>query len=328
MMPSPLTWFLLWSCFIGQTVAFQALPIKFIARQESPSVVRSSLSHTAKNVILVYDNVNGAAADEGRKDRTSLSDGYTGLSKLYLISGLFLFLLTGTNRKFSAAAGFVVAAGFSRILSDATDHGRLGSNTYKRLNLGLVAFNLISLLTIPAQLRQLRRLARGAAFVSMATFCQTLGIGISIVGWRRGLGDGADLLKELKEGIQSTLRSVWATQGRGTLYRNALLPVLVGIVVVACKLASSLLDRGVDSDLYACGLARLGLVATAIYNLKDAGERDRLTGTTFIHLNQLFGVWLVLCKLFCLAVMAASDGEWLSMAEFGIDSSNQCRSWI
>ena len=293
-----LTSFLVYCFLLGRTVSFQAILIKAMASQMAPMVMRSSLPHATTRRLrpVVSGNVNGAAADEDR-DRTALRDGYTGLSKLYFIASACPFLLNGPSRKFSSAAGLIVAAGFSRILSDATDHDRLGSNTYKRLNLGLVAFNLISLATLPGQVLLSRNLARGTAYVSMSALCQTLGALIGCVGWRRGFGDDADLLKELKGGIQSTLRDISITKGRGTIYRNALLAVLVGITVVAGKLILSLQDHGVQTSLWASGLARLSLVGTALYNLKDAGERDRLTGTTFIHLNHLVGLCLLLCKL-------------------------------
>ena len=42
-------------------------------------------------------------------------------------------------------------------MSGATEHDRLGSDTYKRLNVGLLVFNLISLLTMPAELGFFRR---------------------------------------------------------------------------------------------------------------------------------------------------------------------------
>jgi len=37
----------------------------------------------------------------------------------------------------------------------------------------------------------------------------------------------------------------------------------------------------------------LFLIGTMIFSLKDAAERDRLTGTTFIQLNRLVGAWAV-----------------------------------
>jgi hypothetical protein len=36
------------------------------------------------------------------------------------------------------------------------------------------------------------------------------------------------------------------------------------------------------------------MIATMIYCLKDAAERNRLTGTTFIQLNLMVGLWAAL----------------------------------
>lgn len=36
------------------------------------------------------------------------------------------------------------------------------------------------------------------------------------------------------------------------------------------------------------------MISTMIFSLKDAAERDRLTGTTFIQLNLLVGLWAIL----------------------------------
>lgn len=44
-------------------------------------------------------------------------------------------------------------------------------------------------------------------------------------------------------------------------------------------------------------IGRLFMIASMIYSLKDAAERDRLTGTTFIQLNLLVGVWSALVGL-------------------------------
>jgi hypothetical protein len=48
-----------------------------------------------------------------------------------------------------------------------------------------------------------------------------------------------------------------------------------------------------DASLQWSAVARLFLIATMIVSLKDAAERDRLTGTTFIQLNRLTGAWAV-----------------------------------
>ena len=39
------------------------------------------------------------------------------------------------------------------------------------------------------------------------------------------------------------------------------------------------------------------MISTMIYSLKDAAERDRLTGTTFIELNVMVGLWAILVAL-------------------------------
>jgi hypothetical protein len=140
----------------------------------------------------------------------------------------------------------------------------------------------------------------------MAAFAQVFGAIMAYTGWRRGLGDSHNhslllllLLKELKEGIQSTFRGIWLTQGRGTVYRNALLVFLAGTVRAIYKLlASSSLEPGglQTTSLYASGVASIGLVTTIVYSLKDAGERDRLSGTSFIQMHYLVGLWLFLSK--------------------------------
>lgn len=44
-------------------------------------------------------------------------------------------------------------------------------------------------------------------------------------------------------------------------------------------------------------VARLLMISTMIYSLKDAAERDRLTGTTFIQLNVMVGLWSFLVAI-------------------------------
>jgi hypothetical protein len=44
-------------------------------------------------------------------------------------------------------------------------------------------------------------------------------------------------------------------------------------------------------------MGRLFLIAAMIYSLKDAAERDRLTGSTFIQLNVMVGMWSALVGL-------------------------------
>ena len=40
-------------------------------------------------------------------------------------------------------------------------------------------------------------------------------------------------------------------------------------------------------------IARLSLISTMIYTLKDGAERKLLSGKTYVHLNLLTGFWTV-----------------------------------
>jgi hypothetical protein len=52
-----------------------------------------------------------------------------------------------------------------------------------------------------------------------------------------------------------------------------------------------------EISLQGSAVARLFMISTMIYSLKDAAERDRLTGTTFIQLNIMVGAWALLVAL-------------------------------
>ena len=52
-----------------------------------------------------------------------------------------------------------------------------------------------------------------------------------------------------------------------------------------------------DVSLKWSAMARLFMISTMVFSLKDAAERDRLTGTTFIQLNLMVSAWAVLVGL-------------------------------
>jgi hypothetical protein len=53
------------------------------------------------------------------------------------------------------------------------------------------------------------------------------------------------------------------------------------------------------------------MISTMIYSLKDADERDRLTGTTFLQMNIMVGSWALLVAFggdtFVLGMLAFSS---------------------
>ena len=292
-MRSKLSSILLLASFLCHSTAFQGLPYKLVFM---PLTVPSHFGTHGGKRLLLCNSVNGTDGEDDRK-KTAMINGYKSSMKLYLISSFLLLMITGIYNKVTNAAGLLVAAGLAHILTDATEHDRLGSDTYKRVNLGLMGFNLINLLNISCEFELFRMLPRGYSYFPIAAFTQAFGGCTAYAGWRQGLANKADIQQELKKGIQLTFRSIWPTKGRGTIYRNALLPVLVGILITIFKLVSSLRIPGLRTTLYASELARLWLVSTIVYSLKDAGERGRLTGNTFIQMNYLVGMWMILGKL-------------------------------
>lgn len=73
-----------------------------------------------------------------------------------------------------------------------------------------------------------------------------------------------------------------------------------------------------DASLQWSAVARLFLISTMIVSLKDAAERDRLTGTTFIQLNRLIGGWAVAVAAGqTLTVSGVAANRGIEMAGFG-----------
>ena len=66
-----------------------------------------------------------------------------------------------------------------------------------------------------------------------------------------------------------------------------------------------------DISLQWSSLSRLFLIASMIYSLKDAAERDRLDGSTFIRMNVLIGCWSL-----AIGFAQGLRGFWIEMVAF------------
>lgn len=162
------------------------------------------------------------------------------------------------------------------------------------------------------------------------------------------------MAKELGSGSLATLKGMRVQTAKKALtYRNAMLVVGAGMVSnflegvfnlrvslllqtsrVMCFVCNThILSRShhalqyrealgrtwLDASLQWSAVARLFLVACIIYTLKDAAERDRLTGTTFIQLNRLVGGWAVAVALgqMITVQVGLAVGRGVEMAAFG-----------
>ena len=111
-------------------------------------------------------------------------------------------------------------------------------------------------------------------------------------------------LIELGRGMKDTLIGLRVRSTKKALtYRNCLLIVICGIVshfmegLFNLRYRQAFTRSWLDVTWQWSTVSRLFMIATMIYSLKDAAERDRLTGTTFIELNLLVGSWATLVGL-------------------------------
>ena len=241
-------------------------------------------------------------------DKKSLMDAYRIGTVVFGAMGVVLLFMpdrtmtTLIASKLGGAAGFGIASGLCYILRGATEHDRLQSDTYKRLNIGLLGFSLMSLPAIPGEASFLPTFVPALFLSIVATLARIFGVSISYRGWAKGMGDKAaprTLIAESLKGARETLGGL-RVKNKGKLYRNFLVLVMLagfsslmdGIFNV--RYAKDLAIGAFEISLHWSAVARLFMLSTMIYALKDAAERERLNGTTFIQLNVMVALWAFL----------------------------------
>lgn len=156
-------------------------------------------------------------------------------------------LTTLLSAKLGGAAGFGLAAGLCYILAHATEQNRLSSDTYKRLNVGLLGFFLVGLLAIPGEAAFAHQASSALALTGLLTLLRACGAAVSFAGWKRGVV-GSDkggtvnpplktlqlLVTDLFRGTRETLMGILRVQNKkkALTYRNSLL------LIAACMFSS------------------------------------------------------------------------------------------
>jgi hypothetical protein len=199
---------------------------------------RVFLEHRHSKYIPCIHAVKPASLLEN--DRESMDVAYGHARTVLTILAIILVLMpdkTLTRRiatKWGGAAGFGMAAGVSNILKNANEHERLSSDTYKRINFGLLGFSVLGLAGCPGE----------AAFFPTAVPAMILSLIMMIVrlftamvayrGWTAGIAENVTPAQELVAGTKSNLQGLKVAKKdkkKSLAYRNLLLLVFFGIVL-------------------------------------------------------------------------------------------------
>jgi hypothetical protein len=249
------------------------------------------------------DAGSGESSDEknteGRKNRVVL--GYKAMLTSYLAAGTMSVTRSSgfSSSLLRVIAGYIVMpAGLSYILISAAANNRLGSDTYKRLNLSMLGYSGIGLAVV--KLSKGRNQLLALALILSLINC-TKGYVYGVLGWDKK--NDTSVFNDITKG------SVDSVKGFFSIPKNfASFGYQVALIMVAYLKIERLLEvlrfikaSSIDAQGLAMPLARLNrlvLMSLCLYTLKDAAERDRLGGTTFIELNLICSLSLAAQFLF------------------------------
>ena len=353
---------------------------RYLGRTDS--LLRSKLPATAAEDENTEEETEEDAAEEvelldnkklaGRKKRLIM--GYQLSSFAYLAASSFHLIKGGNNFLYYIfGGGTFTVAGILYILKGAAQNDRLGSDTYKRLNLSIIFYAFVQQI-LPAMGLGLsgKLFFKGPAILtlingikvskihknrmhidcdvifffsvqSLSTFSlqnkltgkllNKQGYGYGCLGWDKAKGMNT-VFSDLKEGILSTLQGLTVVKAKSAGY--ILGTVMLGMMslVKAKELCTMLFVPSIVSpttyyQIFSrlSRLSRLGLMTTILYTLKDASDRDRLKGSTFIQLNFLAAAALLSMVLYLSPSIGKSNGPTtaLVMLASGISTMTLCQ---
>lgn len=218
---------------------------------------------------------------EARKTR--VITGYKGMAVGYSVMAGVIYAL---SRQPFYSAGPLLASGIAYIMIGAAENSRLSSDTYKRLNISLFEYGLTGLVAGLCM-----KLSPLWAFTCLVTIINSIkGYGYGLKGWELGK---ADIKEEILQGSKSNLESLAKIPNlKSAGYLLATLTVASFKVMKFLEVIKIVKDNG-SAYLIGTRLFRLAQLMTftiVMFTLKDAADRDRLEGTTFIELNFLSAV--------------------------------------
>mmetsp|Transcript_3238 Transcript_3238/g.4721 ORF Transcript_3238/g.4721 Transcript_3238/m.4721 type:complete len:340 (-) Transcript_3238:47-1066(-) len=182
--------------------------------------------------------------------------------------------------------GFVLAGGVSYILLGAAVNNRLSSDTYKRLNLGLFTYGLFALFA--GNFMKFPKIWSAACIITMINSIKGYGYGLK--GWElKPTCAKEDFLNGIKSNTK-TLLKIPNLNSAGYLAGTITLATLL---FTKCREIINAIQSSTDTYMMGESLFRLSIfyiLTLIMFTLKDASDRNRLEGTTFIELNAMTSV--------------------------------------
>ena len=203
---------------------------------------------------------------EKRKKRVIV--GYQVTALLYLVT----LLTTITTRKIRL--DLLVFSTMAYILKGAASHDRLTSDTYKRMNLQLGLYGMFVLSTHSSSSSFLLILSSFLACINSIK-----GYGYGILGWNKQKKILDTLPQELQTGLSFHFKNTLIPSSKFKSLGYQLMTCFLGAISI-CHFQKKQYFVAVTNALY----------SAITLTLKDASDRNRLDGTTFIQLNYLSSI--------------------------------------
>ena len=227
---------------------------------------------------------------EGRKTRVLW--GYRATALAYIYYCVRYFTVKGIQPfAGQVTSGYALAAGLAYILASAVQGNRLSSDTYKRLNLSLIEFGAIGVLGWG--LVKVAETAAGFPPLLLPPFLALIhgvkGYGYGVLGMDKSGKES--IVGDFSQGVASTIAGYFAVPQniRAAGYMAAMW-MMTGLKLHKLVELVQLIGGGANGLAIftrASRFARYAMISTVLYTLKDAADRYRLEGTTFIELNFL-----------------------------------------
>lgn len=254
-------------------------------------LTRSSVRRIPETKLLLKSSSSAMEKKvQGRQKRVKY--GYRVMIAGHSIAALYSVSRFGGSDPFSiyaAVSGSASAALLSYILLSAARNNRLNSDTYKRLNLALSVYGILG---VSLGLLQPATTLFWYCWMVLSTITainSMKGFGYGVKGWK--LQGGIQVVQDdIKAGILSTFTALFAIPKNFKSLGYLVATIITGTLMLL-KLAEigQLVFSSDDTARWVAhrlsSFSKLMLTTVVQFTLKDAADRDRLNGSTFIQLN-------------------------------------------